>query len=85
MTLRPDRENRRDGDLGAESTTNPRLEPRPAGHHAQDRQGPQVGGGTLDAPSNLVLDAAAAELATLTQDRDLVDLMIVAEYSAASG
>lgn len=47
--------------------------------------GGEVGGVALAVPGSLVLEVAAGELAPLIEDRDLVDLMIVAEYSAASG
>ncbi|OSC40531.1 neuraminidase-like domain-containing protein [Mycobacterium decipiens] len=46
--------------------------------------GCEVGGITFDTPGSLVLDVAATDLATLTQGQWLLDLMIVAEYSAAS-
>jgi hypothetical protein len=46
--------------------------------------GCEVGGIALAAPGSLVLDVAASDLAALTQGQGRVDLMIVAEYSAAS-
>jgi hypothetical protein len=46
--------------------------------------GCEVGGIALAAPGTLVLDVAASDLVALTQGQDLVDLVIVAEYAAAS-
>jgi hypothetical protein len=46
--------------------------------------GCEVAGVELAAPCSLVLEVASSELATLTQEHDLVDLMIVAEYSATT-
>ncbi|MBI2737403.1 MAG: peptidoglycan-binding protein [Rhodospirillales bacterium] len=44
----------------------------------------QVGGLALAVPGSLVLEVAASDLTSLTQGQNLVDLMIVAEYSAAN-
>ncbi len=46
--------------------------------------GCELGGITFGTPGSLVLDVAASDLAAVTQGQGLVDLMIVAEYSAAS-